>query len=42
MKETAFHKYALIYSSVDSTGDNIYNAKNTKHAFDAYELENAS
>ena len=40
MKDTAIHKYALIYASEHVTGDFIHHAKNIKHCFDINNAEN--
>ena len=34
------HRYAQITKSVNSTGDELINAKNAKNSFDAYNIEN--
>lgn len=38
--EDGIYRYANIIKSVDSTGNNILNAKNSKYCFDFYDMEN--
>ncbi len=40
IRDSAVHKFALIYASQNATGDYIHNAKNIKQSFDANDSEN--
>ncbi|MEK7499187.1 MAG: hypothetical protein AAB649_01115 [Patescibacteria group bacterium] len=38
--ENAIHKFARVHHIVNSTGDNIYNAKNCKACFEIHDIQN--
>lgn len=42
LKEKSIHRFANIYRSVNSTGDNLTNTKECKKCFEAYNVENVS
>lgn len=42
MGNESIHRFALIYSSQDATGDYINNARNVKKCFDTYNFENCA
>ncbi len=42
LTKNALHKFARITNAVNSTGDNLYNAKDVKECFDLHDLQNVS